>query len=246
MASRTEYRGDSKSYRLGIVTPVWNAIAMTEQFVRQLRRDRAEFATAIIFDNGSEPENLAHLYAITENVAHVRSTPDLNIHEMWNQGMEFCENAKCDVVAVLNNDIVWQPRALTRSATGLLERNGDLLLWDRVKPRMGSGGNIKPVFPNVRRGGPPGWGMFIRAGRGWRFDERYNFYGGDIDFNLTVAQAGGSIYRWFNPPAMHLEHKSADTSDRYRELIRKARTEDRDLWNQKWGLDPKWDREEPV
>jgi len=212
---------------------------MTERFIQQVIRDRNEIAKIVIFDNGSDADNIDRLTETAPPWIHLRFTPEMNIHEMWNRGLDEC--AWCDVVAVLNNDILWRPRALMQSAHKLVISNAQMLLWDNPQNRIPSSGSVKEVKVTRLRPGPAGWAMFLRN-PALRFDERFHFYGGDLDMNLRISEAGGKVLRWYRPPAFHELHASADhDSERYRETIRRAFEDDAAYWQEKYPEEyPPW------
>jgi GT2 family glycosyltransferase len=184
-----------------VVVPFKDKHELTQQLVDALDG----YAKLLLFDNGSEVPPPASWGAIP--------AANLNIHEMWNQGVEMAlsESGGACNIAILNNDIKVGPRFLDELALAL--RSDPRLVV--VSPNYDNrefDADIQPVRGICAgrydgTGGMAGFAFMVKGewfAQGWRFPEEYDFFFGDTEFAVCVEQAGGLIGIVKRVPCEHI------------------------------------------
>lgn len=122
--------------------------------------------------------------------------PKQNLYAKWNQGAAWAAGLKADAVAILNDDIVLPPDTLAtmydmmikhdfacvgvdhRAKFGIADK---LDMWEIT-------GWVGQLMLEIT-----GWCFMVRAGRWQQIDEGYEWWWGNGDLFVKIAEAGGRL-----------------------------------------------------
>lgn len=176
------------------VIPVKDRLDLTRSIVEQLH-EQGECTEIVVCDNGSTGETAEWL--AEQQMATVLNCKEANIHEMWNRGVKYCrQKAPYSNVAILNNDLKLGPKFISGLAKQL--RADSRLV--AVSPNY----DDRPAFEPLQMvkgicagrydgtGGLAGFAFMVRSEffDNYQFPEDLQWWYGDNDFCLTVAQFG--------------------------------------------------------
>lgn len=154
-----------------------------------------------------------------------------NVHQAWNSGINLAEVFGADWCCVLNDDIVLDPGAPALAAHILRARPD---VWIAGFDYEGHEDfKLRDATGSFREHGIGGFAYMIRPNVGLRYDERFNWWGGDDDLVWSCLAAGGKAVVVEGANVSH--PAGGNTSGRhYPELMEGVGT-DRALLIEKWG-----------
>jgi hypothetical protein len=208
--------GRSRSYA---VIPQKGKSDLTDAVVRQLVREDA-VEGVFIMDNGTGEAELALQQQswVPWHQVEIWHCPELNIHEMWNKGVEMARTrARGDDfnVAILNNDLHLGPHFIKRLATAM---RADPMLW-AVSPnydeRKGSGVDyVVGTYPL----GMAGFAFMLKGEAVHPdalppFDEEFNWWYGDTDLAINIMTRGYKVGLVYGCKVEHLDGGSQTVDD---------------------------------
>jgi hypothetical protein len=153
----------------------------------------------------------------------------MNIHQVWNRGMNIAQLAGADWCCVLNDDITLDPGAPRIAAAACPEdvwiAGFDYEGHEDLKLRDAGG--------SYRLHGVGGFAFMIRPEVGLRYDSRFQWWGGDDDLIWECLARGGRAVVVEGANVSHPD--GGNTSGRfYPELMEKVGA-DRELLMEKWN-----------
>jgi hypothetical protein len=156
--------------------------------------------------------------------------PQNNIHQVWNRGMDVALEHGADWCCILNDDITLAVGAPALAAKVCVDEDIWIAGFDYeghedVKLREAGG--------SYRDHGVGGFAYMIRPGVGLRYDERFNWWGGDDDLVWTCLQRGGRAVVVEGANVQHPDGGNT-TGQHYPELMAGV-SEDWQLLMDKWG-----------
>lgn len=175
-------------------------------------------AETVIFDNGMPLDVRSQI----PPGAHVVDADDMNLHQMWNAGLDRFDG-RDGYVAVLNDDLRIGPTAL-RDMARHLDANPDVAV---VGPSH-DGDEHAVATVGHHAEGLPGWCFMLRD-LGYRFPVELKWWFGDNDMVATLTMRGWHIAT-IGADVEHIDGGS-QSSDWPDDLTRG----DREWFVQKWG-----------
>lgn len=197
-----------------------------------------------LFNNDSDPDLVAefkewfdnnHPDEIDANLCngshgypakHCRDASGMGIYQMWNEGirMAMALSEKEDIdIAILNNDIVLQPRALKRMSDilrsdptiGLVYPNYDISVESSLYPATYT---TKDTAGTFKDGGMGGFCFMVKAelyrdGLVPLVDENFGWWFGDDFLEMKVREAGYRVCRIMELPVDHLSEATASNGE---------------------------------
>lgn len=199
-----------------VVVPVKGKHDLTRSLVDQLL-DQGEAAYILILDNGSDAD------PYTDDRVDVLPCAGMNIHEMWNRGIDdaLSQYERCNV-AVLNNDLEIGPQFLAGIAYELRADERRLAVSPNYDGRpVGSGfEQVHGICANRYdgTGGLAGFAFMVkgetfREGSPLRFDENLRWWYGDNLFCLAMERVGGVYGIATRTSVVHLDGGSQTAKD---------------------------------
>lgn len=154
--------------------------------------------------------------------------PDTSIYHGWNLGLGLARTRRCRV-AILNDDIVLEPGALTDVAR-LMDDARDVAIcgFDYTQSCLRQ---LRPVEGSYRHGGIGGWAFIADPTRCPDADEDYEWWYGDDDLFFTVADAGHGLAIAEGCWVTH----QGETTARNHPWTDKAKLRDLARFTAKWG-----------
>ena len=142
--------------------------------------DRHQYLSEIFHNSGID-ENKRVLVrtcpgANIQDCVNIRFEGELNIQAWWNFGINYAMKRGARYVAVLNDDVVLQPRTLQRMLSQMIIESSSLAI---------------PV-----KEGAAGWGhcWILDTSHGVMPDERFIWWCGDHDLEIQARKMGGVTY----------------------------------------------------
>jgi hypothetical protein len=153
-----------------------------------------------------------------------------NIHEVWNLGMDIAQEHGAEWCCILNDDIT-----LARGAPALAAKVcADPSIWIAGFDYQGHEVvKLRDAVGSYRQGGIGGFAYMIRLESGLRYDERFNWWGGDDDLVWTCLQRGGRAVVVEGANVVHPE--GGNTTGRHYPELMSGVAEDWQLLMDKWG-----------
>lgn len=151
----------------------------------------------IIIDNGTTCEKTKN-YIQDNFLGTVLEGKGLNIHEMWNRGIEKAlQNQNCKIIAILNNDIQLSEKAL-ETCTDALQKNENLALVFPGNNLPESQINLVELWHQYGKllgaWNMLGYCMILKTDwllkTKYRFPEKMVYWCGDNDLLLSVITSG--------------------------------------------------------
>jgi GT2 family glycosyltransferase len=185
--------GDMTVHPTFVVIPMKDRLDLTLPLLDQLR-EQGGYDKVLLFDNGSSPETKAALAELDRPDVVVFDADGLNIHQMWNRGMDEAKRrAWQSNVAILNNDLEIGPNFLAGLAGPL---RSDPLLAAVCPNYDGRGGSGIQYVEDIcadrydGMGGLAGFAFMLTSESGYRFPEKLQWWYGDADLMNTILYAG--------------------------------------------------------
>lgn len=154
-----------------------------------------------------------------------------NVHQAWNYGMDVALQRRADWCCVLNDDIKLAPGAIKLAALTLRQRPDvwlagfDYVGHEKVR--------LRDAIGTFRQGGIGGFAYMIRPEVELRYDERFNWWGGDDDLIWTCLHRGGRAVVVEGANVQHPE--GGNTSGRHFPELMEGVGRDRELLMEKWS-----------
>jgi hypothetical protein len=200
------------------VIPVRGQHHLTDALIGQLL-DQGDVDAIFVLDNGAEENPYHH----TDPTVHVIPSAGLNIHQMWNRGIQTATTGapRCNI-AILNNDLAIGSGFLSGLAATLRSTSQCLAVSPNYDRRPGTG--FFPVSGICANrydgtGGLAGFAFMIPGemfAAGFPpFDETFEWWYGDNDFVLQIERFGGTYGIALDVTCAHLDggSKTADSYD---------------------------------
>jgi len=165
-----------------IVVPV----GPREKYLDSLLKHLSYYEGKIVFVNNHKP------YTIFENVHHLEDFEETNISRWWNRGIEFAKSRGAEYVAVINDDVFFDPSIIGEMVQQMAQ--GDY----EVSSAMGNLG----VF----------WIIDTRSEI--RADENLRWWCGDGDI-FREAKIRGKLLNFHTNKLKHLEHNLQTSSSSF-------------------------------
>jgi len=157
--------------------------------------------------------------------------PGANIHQVWNRGMDVAEARGADWCCVLNDDITLEPYGPFRIAELLADRPDVWIAgfdYEEHEREV-----IREVGGSFREHGVGGFAYMIRPNVGLRYDERFNWWGGDDDLVWTCLDRGAKAVV---VEGVHVQHPDGgNTTGRHYPELMGGVSADWELLMEKWG-----------
>lgn len=226
-------RRDPKKF---VVIPMKDRFDLTERLVAQLR-EQGQHEAIFVYDNDSSAETkkrLAELAASAPDV-EVFDAADLNIHQMWNAGLdEATRRDPFGYVAILNNDITIGDDFLDGLSRPLLVDPTLAAVSPNYDGRPGSG--VEPVANICANrydgtGGLAGFAFMVRCESNYRFPEQLTWWYGDNDLVASIVKAGARCGIALDVTCKHEGSGTADWDD---PEVQKVLAQDRAWFEAKW------------
>lgn len=234
---RAEY--DAQPLALGaipnfVVIPVKGHHGLTDGLVAELLA-QGECDGIFILDNGADTDPYPNRHGV-----HVLNATGLNIHQMWNLGVDCCVKGspRCNV-AILNNDLEVGPGFLSGLARQLRTQPRCLAVSPNYDRRFGSGfAPVRGICANRYdgTGGLAGFAFMIPGemfAAGFpAFDEQLAWWYGDNDFTLNLDRYNAVYGIALDVTCTHLDGGSVTARGADLEQVIAA---DRAYFTQKWS-----------
>lgn len=182
-----------------VVIPMKDRADLTMALVDELAV-QGEATAVLIYDNGSSEETREQLRAWQRppGLGHlaVFEAAGLNIHEMWNRGLDVATAGGQPVnVAILNNDIKIGPRFLSGLARALRSDPLAAVASPNYDGRAPDGADLQTVRDICAgrydgTGGIAGFAFMLKGEGGYRFPPELAWWYGDNDMMCSAAAAG--------------------------------------------------------
>lgn len=208
--------------------------ALLDQLVGQGQAQRI-----FVFDNGSDSDPFT-----TDLDVDVIPAAGMNIHEMWNAGVDMATQSagpRCDV-AILNNDLWIGPDFLAGLSDVLRHHPRVLAVCPNYDARpVGDGfeqlhGICAGRYDGT--GGLAGFAFMVRgepfAAKALRFDENFGFWCGDNDFVIQLEQHGAVYGMATRTDCKHLDGGGRSTVQD--EEFRRITKADGEYLRAKWNV----------
>lgn len=174
------------------VIPVKNQPFFTGDIIKQTSN-----TSTVIIDNGSNCSQTKNIIYSNNNIK-VLDGKSKNIHQMWNMGIEHClQQSDCEVICILNNDILLSENCLDRCRQALLDVEKLVLCFPgnqlaeteiRLVKLWQEYGKTLGIWDML------GYCMIIKASwlrkTNYRFPEDMVYWCGDNDILMSVIDAG--------------------------------------------------------
>lgn len=225
------------------------SVGHCDDTLHPLVRYMAELGPVVVLDNRGTLDVAALRAAVpphcSDNLFTYRSAGALGvhragrpetIHSIWNWGMDRLNDYGCAWALIVNDDLTIHPHAVTRAIDMVTSPHlGDYddvallgLDWEH-HPKF----NLRPAVGSYREHGIPGFCFLNRLRFGYRYDERFVWWGGDDDLIWTVLKDGRRAMVaegcWIDHPP------NGNTSGRHYPELMAAIAGDRKLLLRKWG-----------
>ena len=216
------------------VIPVKGKHHLTDNLVAQLL-EQGECDGVFILDNGSDTNPYPNPHGVD-----VIPAAGLNIHQMWNLGVNACVTGspRCNI-AILNNDLDIGPGFLAGLAVQLRTVPRCLAVSPNYDKRDGTGfQQVHGICANRYdgTGGLAGFAFMVPGemfAAGFpRFDERLAWWYGDNDFTMNLERFGAVYGIARDVECVHLDGGSVTARDENLEATIAA---DRAYYESKWA-----------
>ena len=234
---------DEEMIETYVVIPFKGKIEMTDALITQLA-EQQDAAFVILMNNG-EPQRFSWSARYSRGTGvgiQTYNEPGTPLHVMWNKGIAHAVDIAGTTninVAVLNND-------LRLETPNYLECMADAL---RSDPDVGvvTGMPLEWSFSHDLTGGAVAQGnsMMLRAKLPFRFDERFQWYWGDVDLFAQAENAGYRVVTCAEARHTHLDGGSQTLRELDQDYFRRCIISDLDIFFAKWPQIPLHDREIP-
>lgn len=190
----------------------------------------------IILDN-REPDVSDFSFGFAYQTRVVYHDPPVTFHACWNAGVRL---AKGDVIIVVNDDVLWGPRSVTRLYEALMRF--DLFCCYPTPAVSEAAFNLDIVHEPARLIGPPefrGWcqawtrGGFEAVGY---FDESFELFYGDDDAWMRLIDGGKPARQVASSLVYHIGSQSVKTLGE--DFVRAVKARDKARFDAKWGRSP--------
>lgn len=181
--------------------------------------------------------NRAALQAAYPTVV-IRECPDMNIHQVWNFGMDYAAGYGAGWAAILNDDVQLAPYAI-QDALILVEvddHRDEIVIvgLDCEDDDVAEYKHLRPAVGSFREHGVPGFAYLIRLDAQLRYDDRFQWWGGDDD--LVWRALARSPHAAKVAVGCRVSHPAGgNTSGRHYPELGQAIAADRELLLAKWG-----------
>jgi len=188
----------------------------------------------LVLDNRGTLDR-AQLYSAFPQI-RIRECPDMNIHQVWNFGMDYAAGYGAGWAAILNDDITLMRGAIP-VALQLVDSHphrDDIVIVGLDCDHVPGTPKLRPAVGSFREHGVPGFAYLIRLDAQLRYDERFVWWGGDDDLvwrALTASPHAAQVAEgcWVDHPA------GGNTTGRHYPELAEAIALDRELLLAKWG-----------
>ena len=226
-------------HKLGIVIPAVNCLEYSKQTINSIK---TKHPYQIIFvDNGSTDGTKEWLDEHPEIIAYKNPIVS-GLAESWNIAIQRAFDEGCDLVAVLNNDIVLAPNTLDN----MIKRfeKGDLILVTGVNSQeSGPEGTLsmyKELDENEQVNHHPDFSCFLISQKtidtiGWFDTNMMVAYFEDSDFAARIVLAGENCTSITGGAYYHWGSKTIKENTRLQEIIHDAFRHNEDYFERKWG-----------
>jgi hypothetical protein len=168
--------------------------------------------------------------------ALVRECPDMNIHQVWNFGMDYAAGYGAGWAAILNDDVRLMRGAIpvALDLVDMHPHSDEIVLVGLDSDHVSGTPNLRPAVGSFREHGVPGFAYLIRLDAQLRYDDRFVWWGGDDDLvwrALTGSPHAAQVAEgcWVHHPA------GGNTTGRHYPELGEAIAGDRQLLLDKWG-----------
>lgn len=150
----------------------------------------------LVMDNGYSEESRKSLdqWAAVEPNLLVADCHGQSIYQMWNFAIDFANEIEARFLCLLNDDVAIPTYGVQALAKAL---DNDPELWVVSPNYHGTAAyqhpGVRYVTGTYKNGGMAGFAFMFDPSRPLRFDEAFQFWGGDDDFAHQVTRAGGKI-----------------------------------------------------
>lgn len=225
--------------RAGVIGPTYVTIPVRDRhewiaaLVGQLARQGPE--AIFVFDNESDPPQP------TWGEVVPIPAPAMQLHEMWNTGLDMAEEhakaAGYDLwnVAVLNSDLRVGPNFLYTLARGLRAHPNTAIAYPNIYKAVPYNDIAEFDNPNYARQTMSGYAWMLAGETGLRVDEQFGWWYGDSDIELQARKAGYNVISVGACKAP--EHLDANGSVYQQHRLTQIRA-DETRFAAKWGIDP--------
>lgn len=182
-----------------VVIPMKDRLDLTMALVDQLA-EQGEATAVLIYDNGSSEETRDQLkgWRCPPGLGQlaVFDATGLNIHQMWNRGLEMAVAGGQPVnVAILNNDIKIGPNFLSGLARALRSDPLAAVASPNYDGRDPGGADLQTVQDICAgrydgTGGIAGFAFMLKGEGGYRFPPDLSWWYGDNDMMCSAAATG--------------------------------------------------------
>lgn len=202
-----------------VIIPMKDRKDLTQGLLRQLV-DQGGYEEILIFDNGSNGATKKWLRKQTD-IARVFDASGMNIHEMWNAGLDYIDGR--GHAAILNNDLNIGPNFLRGLASALDADDSLAVVCPNYDKRPGTGVQyVHNICANKYdgTGGLAGFAFMLRRDVKYRFPEELRWWCGDnhmvtslllnqhkvgiaLDTSVEHINNGGQTGKWETNTAVH-------------------------------------------
>jgi len=175
-----------------VVIPFKDRADLTRPLLGQLLGQDVD--RVLLYDNGSNQETKDWLSTVDDPRVEVVDAPDMNLHQMWNDGLDRAAAAapRCNV-AILNNDLAVPPDMLSTLAKALRADPALAVVCPNYDGRDGTGVEYVDDICSGRydgTGGLAGFAFMLCGEAAYRFPTDLAWWYGDSDMMMTVQKAG--------------------------------------------------------
>jgi hypothetical protein len=187
----------------------------------------------LVLDNRGTLDRQALQAAYPEAV--IRECPDMNIHQVWNFGMDYAAGYGASWAAILNDDVQVAAHAIPVALSLVDEHpHRDDIVLVGLDCEHHTALNLRPAVGSFRERGVPGFAYLIRLDAQLRYDDRFVWWGGDDD--LVWRARIGSPHAAQVAEGCWVDHPAGgNTSGRHYPELMEAIAGDRELLLAKWG-----------
>ena len=228
--------GDLTDLPTFVVIPMKNRMDLTRNLINQLG-EQGQHERIFIFDNGSNRKTKNELATLGRRDVEVFDAEGMNIHQMWNRGLEEAsKRAWQSNVAILNNDLNIGPDFLDGLSKAL---RSDPLLAAVCPNYDGRDGDDIEYVSDIcagrydGTGGLAGFAFMLGSDSGYRFPEHFEWYCGDSDLMATIAFAGSKAGIVIGTTVEHVDGGS-QTGDWTSPEMQRVLAADRAALEEKW------------
>lgn len=222
-----------------IIIPVRNSVKVTSDICLQLQK-QIGWKKCWIYDNGSTDDTPNYLNFLKNSDSRFFSvqTPNLNIYQMWELGIDSALKEGADYVAILNNDLILAPDTILALANALDEDEDYWISYPDYEKRVQNeshypSGILNKTWGTYRHNGMCGYCFMIKAKNfTWKplIDPEFKLWYGDDDLAFETEFRGGQQVKVMGLPLDHIGQVTTRNFPELYDLIKK----DREKFLQKW------------